>query len=146
MADYCCAFRHVFGEQSKVNIDIRNIDTDNLSCWQSMKKLGFSMTEIYTLFRQLYGVEIWQDLKADSIEDQFSADLLFKAAVQGYLSQLLKELQSYFDIPCSGKMCKQTLALINQLDGPEFKNWLYWGVSYLEMLESRKNLVAKTWH
>lgn len=135
MADYISTFNHVF-TKSEVEVDIFNVDINTLGCWQTLQQAGFEPAELLTIFRQQYCVEIWQQIKGECIRDQFVADLLFKAAVRGYLESLLLRLQNAYSLPCNGMLCNSTLYILNHGKSCGLDEWLVWSIVYLDSIQS----------
>ncbi|SFC07233.1 hypothetical protein [Pseudoalteromonas denitrificans] len=141
MADYNKAFNHLTTKEITTvsNSYATEVKIDSLKCWQSLSLHGFSEKELFYLFKNLYCVEIWQQIRADQIDDQITAQLLFKAALEGHLNVLIKELQTQFELPATGVMCSFTLNLINHIDNNDFKDWLSWGLVYQETIDAKND-------
>ncbi|WP_261592129.1 hypothetical protein [Pseudoalteromonas holothuriae] len=137
MASYAQAFKTVMTLSGQKE-DAFCVALDQLSCWQTMKAAGFSQPELYTLFKQQYCEEIWQQLRGNELIRQDIANLLFKASVNGYVDILLSQLQQHFELPISGQMCDQTLLYINQLEHISLTQWLRLSTVYFDQLTPKK--------
>ena len=139
MANYVQAFEKVFMFKRKA-ADIYSVDIEELTCWQTMKAVGFSSCELYQLFKHQYCEEIWSQLQGEYIQQQSIANLLLKASVKGYVEVLLVQFQQYFSLPVSGVMCSDTLQQINRADQSRLTIWIRLYTLYFDIYTNQTHL------
>lgn len=142
MANYVQAFEKVFALKREA-ANIYSVNIEDLTCWQTMKDIGFSSSELYQLFKHHYCEEIWLQLQGENIQQQSIANLLFKASVKGYVDELLVQFQQCFSLPISGVMCSYTLQQINKTDQPRLTIWLRLYTLYFDIYANQTHLYSQ---
>ncbi|NRD73471.1 hypothetical protein HQQ94_09480 [Shewanella sp. VB17] len=140
MASYFQAVERIFGDKS-LEVDKEGGPTSLLAkqvlqdsaCWQSMSAL-FSPTELETLFRNIYCLEIWQQLSADKISNQALAQCLFNHALINDPQEVIDVLQASFGMVASGIMDQHTLTCLQDISVPQIKKLLEQVLLYDEHL------------
>ncbi|AOT08499.1 hypothetical protein [Pseudoalteromonas luteoviolacea] len=136
MANYQEAFDYAFSEKGEKYRCLHR--SDELICGQSLRSQGFSEVETRRLFKQVYAFELWLELKGEQILNQQAAGLLLLLNARGYLSVMLNEMQNYFNINLSSKMCECTLNRINALPEKRLNEWLVAGLDYFSLVENKQ--------
>lgn len=151
MANYFQAVELVFGAEKRLGKKdgVDNIASSLLAklvlqdsnCWQSMSAL-FNPTELESLFKKLYCLEIWHQLSADRITSQVLAECLFNNALINDPPEVIHTLQTTLGITPTGTMDQNTLTRLQNTSVFQVMKQLEHALRYRDQLTLLRELQA----
>ena len=123
MANYILAIEQVFGLKYR-ETSLPLMVLRKSACWHTMSDVGFSYNELEKLFKDIYCLEIWNELGATKIVNQSLAEFLFQEAIVTDVYQVVQVLQATLNLTITGSMNQETLMSLKDVNSDDLTKQL----------------------